>query len=155
LVNLPGESSSVVTVIDGYQMARNGRAGPALAAAGLGSFFAGCVGTLILAAFAAPLAALAVEPATPAGLPLEAVVAPPKALRRGERIFAGPKLFDFDDLSKAGVDVPGVAPVAAPPLIPRPPAIAKGPAKRGVLRVNPLEIKAVVLRGHGGGTGVA
>lgn len=55
LVNLPGESSSVVTVIDGYQMARHGRAGPALAAAGIGSFFAGCVGTLILAAFAAPL----------------------------------------------------------------------------------------------------
>ena len=59
LVNLPGESSSVVTVIDGYQMARKGRAGPALAAAGLGSFFAGCVGTLILAAFAAPLTELA------------------------------------------------------------------------------------------------
>src|ERR1700741_567447 len=59
LVNLPGESSSVVTVIDGYQMARKGRAGPALAAAGLGSFFAGCVGTLILAAFAPPLAGLA------------------------------------------------------------------------------------------------
>ncbi len=59
LVNLPGESSSVVTVIDGYQMARQGRAGPALAAAGLGSFFAGCVGTLILAAFAAPLTELA------------------------------------------------------------------------------------------------
>jgi TctA family transporter len=59
LVNLPGESSSVVTVIDGYQMARSGRAGPALAAAGLGSFFAGCVGTLILAAFAAPLTELA------------------------------------------------------------------------------------------------
>jgi putative tricarboxylic transport membrane protein len=59
LVNLPGESSSVVTVLDGYQMARQGRAGPALAAAGLGSFFAGCVGTLILAAFAAPLTELA------------------------------------------------------------------------------------------------
>jgi TctA family transporter len=59
LVNLPGESSSVVTVIDGYQMARRGRAGPALAAAGLGSFFAGCVGTLILAAFAAPLTEVA------------------------------------------------------------------------------------------------
>ncbi|QTN28108.1 tripartite tricarboxylate transporter permease [Rhodoferax sp. AJA081-3] len=59
LVNLPGESSSVVTTIDGYQMARNGRAGPALAAAGLGSFFAGCVGTLILAAFATPLTELA------------------------------------------------------------------------------------------------
>jgi TctA family transporter len=59
LVNLPGESSSVVTVIDGYQMARRGRAGPALAAAGIGSFFAGCVGTLILAAFAAPLTEVA------------------------------------------------------------------------------------------------
>ncbi|MFP8778012.1 tripartite tricarboxylate transporter permease [Hydrogenophaga sp. RWCD_12] len=61
LVNLPGESSSVVTVIDGYQMARKGRAGPALAAAGLGSFFAGCVGTLILAAFAPPLTELALN----------------------------------------------------------------------------------------------
>ncbi len=59
LVNLPGESSSVVTVIDGYQMARQGRAGPALAAAGIGSFFAGCVGTLILAGFAAPLTEVA------------------------------------------------------------------------------------------------
>ncbi len=59
LVNLPGESASVVTTIDGYQMARQGRAGPALAAAGLGSFFAGCVGTLILAGFAAPLTEVA------------------------------------------------------------------------------------------------
>ena len=59
LINVPGESSSVVTCIDGYQMARQGRAGPALAAAGLGSFFAGCVGTLILAAFATPLTELA------------------------------------------------------------------------------------------------
>ena len=59
LVNLPGESSSVVTTIDGYQMARRGRAGVALATAGIGSFFAGCVATLILAAFAAPLSELA------------------------------------------------------------------------------------------------
>jgi putative tricarboxylic transport membrane protein len=59
LVNLPGESSSVVTCIDGYQMARQGRAGPALAAAGIGSFFAGSVGTLILAAFAGPLTEVA------------------------------------------------------------------------------------------------
>src|SRR5436190_21091585 len=44
LVNLPGESSSVVTCLDGYQMARQGRAGPALSIAALGSFFAGCVG---------------------------------------------------------------------------------------------------------------
>ena len=59
LVNLPGESSSVVTVIDGHQMARQGRGGPALAAAGLGSFFAGCVGTLILAGFAPALTEVA------------------------------------------------------------------------------------------------
>lgn len=59
LINVPGESSSVVTAIDGYQMARQGRAGPALAAAGLGSFFAGCVGTIVIAAFAPPLTELA------------------------------------------------------------------------------------------------
>src|SRR5215212_4321098 len=61
LVNLPGESSSVVTVIDGYQMARQGRAGPALAAAGLGSFFAGTVGTLLIALFGPPLAEFALR----------------------------------------------------------------------------------------------
>jgi TctA family transporter len=59
LVNLPGEISSVVTCIDGYQMARQGRAGVALTTAALGSFFAGCIGTLLLAAFAAPLAEIA------------------------------------------------------------------------------------------------
>jgi TctA family transporter len=59
LINVPGEASSVVTAIDGYAMARRGRAGPALAAAGLGSFFAGCVGTLVIAAFAPPLTELA------------------------------------------------------------------------------------------------
>lgn len=59
LINVPGESSSVVTAIDGYTMARKGRAGAALAAAGLGSFFAGCVGTVIIAAFAPPLTELA------------------------------------------------------------------------------------------------
>jgi TctA family transporter len=59
LVNLPGEVSSVVTCLDGYQMARQGRAGPALAIAGLGSFFAGCVATLLIAMFAPPLAELA------------------------------------------------------------------------------------------------
>jgi len=50
-----------VTAIDGYQMARQGRAGPALAAAGLGSFFAGCVGTVVIAAFAPPLTELAFQ----------------------------------------------------------------------------------------------
>jgi TctA family transporter len=61
LVNIPGESSSVVTCLDGYQMARQGRAGPALATAALGSFFAGCVATLVVAMFAPPLAEIALK----------------------------------------------------------------------------------------------
>jgi putative tricarboxylic transport membrane protein len=61
LVNLPGESSSVVTAIDGYKMARNGQAGKALAAAGIGSFFAGTVATFLLALFAPPLAEIALK----------------------------------------------------------------------------------------------
>ena len=61
LINVPGESSSVVTAIDGYRMARQGRAGAALAAAALASFFAGCVATLVVAAFAPLLTALAFE----------------------------------------------------------------------------------------------
>ncbi len=56
LVNLPGETSSVVTCIDGHQMARQGRAGAALAIAALGSFFAGCFSTLLIALFSPPLA---------------------------------------------------------------------------------------------------
>ena len=56
LVNLPGETSSVMTTIDGYQMALQGRAGSALAIAALGSFFAGCFTTAIIATFAPPLA---------------------------------------------------------------------------------------------------
>ncbi|MSP89881.1 MAG: tripartite tricarboxylate transporter permease [Alphaproteobacteria bacterium] len=59
LVNLPGESSSVVTCIDGYAMARQGRAGAALAVAALGSFFAGCVSTVLIAVFSPPLIAMA------------------------------------------------------------------------------------------------
>lgn len=61
LVALPGETSAVVTVLDGHQMARNGRAGAALAIAALGSFFAGCVATFLIAGFAPPLAELAFE----------------------------------------------------------------------------------------------
>jgi TctA family transporter len=61
LVNLPGESSSVVTCLDGYQMGRQGRAGPALAIAAIGSFFAGTVGTFLIALFGPPLAELAFE----------------------------------------------------------------------------------------------
>jgi putative tricarboxylic transport membrane protein len=59
LVNLPGESSSVVTALDGYQMARKGRAGAALGIAALASFFAGTVATILLAVAAPPLAEIA------------------------------------------------------------------------------------------------
>ena len=61
LINLPGESSSAVTALDGYQMARKGRAGPALAAAALSSFLAGTLATVVVAAFAPPLTALALK----------------------------------------------------------------------------------------------
>jgi len=61
LVNLPGESSAVVTCLDGYAMARQGRAGPALAIAAIGSFFAGTVATLLIALAAPPLTRLALQ----------------------------------------------------------------------------------------------
>jgi putative tricarboxylic transport membrane protein len=61
LINMPGESSSAVTAIDGYQMARKGRAGAALAIAAIGSFFAGTVSTVLVAVFAPPLTAIALK----------------------------------------------------------------------------------------------
>ncbi|KRB49075.1 hypothetical protein ASE04_17975 [Rhizobium sp. Root708] len=61
LINLPGESSSVVTALDGYQMARKGRAGVALATAAVGSFFAGTVATFVLVLVATPLAHMALK----------------------------------------------------------------------------------------------
>ena len=61
LLNVPGESSSVVTALDGHEMAKQGRAGPALATAALGSFFAGTVATVVVALFAPPLAEAALK----------------------------------------------------------------------------------------------
>ena len=61
LVNMPGETSSVVTTLDGYAMAKQGRAGPALGIAAIGSFFAGTVATLIIAVAAPPLAEVALK----------------------------------------------------------------------------------------------
>src|SRR5215510_10070875 len=61
LVNIPGESSSVETTLDGHQMARRGRAGPALGIAAIGSFSAGCIATLLIAYFAPPLAEVALK----------------------------------------------------------------------------------------------
>src|SRR5215813_11434711 len=59
LVNIPGEATSVITCLDGHQMARQGRAGPALSIAAIGSFFAGCVATVLVAALGQPLTSLA------------------------------------------------------------------------------------------------
>jgi putative tricarboxylic transport membrane protein len=59
LVNIPGEAGSVVTALDGHQMARQGRAGAALSIAAIGSFFAGCVTTVMVAALGTPLTSLA------------------------------------------------------------------------------------------------
>jgi TctA family transporter len=61
LINMPGESSSAVTAIDGYQMARQGRAGTALATAAIGSFVAGTFSTVLVALFAPPLTAIALK----------------------------------------------------------------------------------------------
>jgi TctA family transporter len=61
LVNIPGESASVVTCIDGHQMARRGRAGAALAIAAIGSFFAGTVATMLLSMASPPLSRLALQ----------------------------------------------------------------------------------------------
>ena len=65
LINLPGESSAAVTAIDGHEMARNGRAGPALATAAVGSFIAGTFATLVLFLFAPPLARVALTFGSP------------------------------------------------------------------------------------------
>ncbi|MGE0769172.1 MAG: tripartite tricarboxylate transporter permease, partial [Hyphomicrobiaceae bacterium] len=96
LVNLPGEASSVVTALDGYQMARQGRAGPALAIAALGSFFAGTVATFAIVLAAPPLTKLAQQFA-PAdyfslmalGLVLAVVMASGSIVKAGGMIFLG------------------------------------------------------------------
>jgi TctA family transporter len=61
LMNLPGEVSSVITTLDGYQMAKNGQAGPALAVAAIGSFIAGCTATIVVAAAGPLLTAVALS----------------------------------------------------------------------------------------------
>src|SRR3954469_20826232 len=61
LLNMPGETSSAVTCLDGYQMARQGNAGAALSVAALGSFFAGCVATIMIATVAVPLSEFALK----------------------------------------------------------------------------------------------
>ncbi len=96
LVNLPGESASVVTCLDGYAMARNGRAGPALAIAAIGSFFAGTVGTLLIALAGPPLAEIALKFGAPEyfslmtmGLIASAVLAHGSMIKAIGMIFVG------------------------------------------------------------------
>lgn len=96
LVNIPGEGTSVVTALDGHQMARQGRAGVALGIAALGSFFAGTVGTLVIAAVGGPLTRLA-QVFGPAeyfslmamGLVFAMVLAHGSLLKAGAMIFLG------------------------------------------------------------------
>jgi len=96
LVNLPGESASVVTCLDGFQMAKNGRAGPALAIAAVGSFFAGTVGTILIALAGPPLAEMALKFGAPEyfslmtmGLIASAVLASGSMLKAIAMIFLG------------------------------------------------------------------
>jgi len=116
LVNLPGEVGSVVTCIDGHQMARQGRAGPALAIAAIGSFFAGTVCTLIVAVFGPPLAKVAMNFVSPEyfslmlmGLIVAALLAPGDMVKSlamvvmglllgcvGTDVNSGWKRFNFD-----------------------------------------------------------
>src|SRR5919107_1067768 len=96
LVNLPGESASVVTCLDGHEMARNGRAGPALAMAAIASFIAGTIGTILIARFGPPIAELALKFGAPEyfslmvmGLIASAVLASGSILKAIAMIFLG------------------------------------------------------------------
>jgi TctA family transporter len=96
LINVPGESSSVVTALDGYQMARQGKAGLALATAALGSFFAGTVATLLVALAAPPLARVALLFSSPEyfallvlGLIMAVTIAGGSALRSVAMVVVG------------------------------------------------------------------
>ena len=96
LVKLPGESASVVTCLDGHEMAKNGRAGPALAIAAIGSFIAGTVGTILIARFGPPIAEIALKFGAPEyfslmvmGLIASAVLASGSILKAISMIFLG------------------------------------------------------------------
>ncbi len=96
LVNLPGETSSVVTCIDGYQMARNGRAGVALATAAIGSFIAGTICTMLIALVGPKVADLALKFGSPEyfslmllGLVTAAVLAEGDMLKSLAMVFLG------------------------------------------------------------------
>jgi len=96
LVNLPGETSSVVTCIDGYQMARQGRAGVALAIAAIGSFVAGTICTMLIAMFGPSIAGIALKFGSPEyfslmlmGLVTAAILAQGDMLKSLAMVFLG------------------------------------------------------------------
>jgi putative tricarboxylic transport membrane protein len=140
LMNLPGEASSVMTCVDGYQMAQQGRAGPALAIAAFGSFFAGCVGTLLIGVAGPMLAELAIKFTAPdyfslmlLALVAAAVLAQGDMIRSLSMLVAGLLLgivgsdvntgllrftFGLDDLADGvGFTIIGVALFAMPEII--------------------------------------
>ncbi|MCC7427906.1 MAG: tripartite tricarboxylate transporter permease [Alphaproteobacteria bacterium] len=106
LVNMPGEASSVVTCIDGYRMARQGRAGPALAIAAIGSLVAGVIGTLLLAILGPQLAEFALSFSAPEyfALALMAMVGA-SALVRGSAIKGGLMALTGILIGLVGIDV--------------------------------------------------
>jgi putative tricarboxylic transport membrane protein len=106
LVNIPGEATSVVTTLDGHQMARRGRAGVALGIAAIGSFFAGCVATVFIAALGAPLTKLALifGPAEYFSLMVMGLVFA-VVLARGSILKAGAMIFFGILLSTVGTDL--------------------------------------------------
>src|SRR3954465_7914030 len=106
LVNIPGEATSVVTVLDGHQMARRGRAGVALGIAAIGSFFAGCVATVFIAALGAPppKIALIFGPAEYFSLMVMGLVFA-VVLARGSILKAGAMIFLGILLSTVGTDL--------------------------------------------------
>ena len=130
LINIPGETAAIITCIDGYQMARQGNAGPALAIAAIGSFIAGTICTLVIALFGPPLAELALEFTSPEyfslmvmGLAAAAVLAQGDMIKSlamvvvglllgtvGTDISSGWKRFSFDILELAdGIGIVVVA----------------------------------------------
>jgi len=111
LVNMPGESSAVVTCIDGFQMARNGRAGDALAIAAIGSFLAGTFATLVIAFFTPWLASLASSFGSPDYLALMLLgIVTAIVLARGSVLKAVAMLFLGFLLGMVGVDPNSGAP---------------------------------------------
>ncbi|MEW6184605.1 MAG: tripartite tricarboxylate transporter permease [Thermodesulfobacteriota bacterium] len=105
LVNIPGEASSVITTIEGYQMTRKGRAGAALAVSAVGSFFAGTLGIVILQLFTPPLAAAALSFGPPEYLAIMLLAFVALSTLSGDNPFKGTLMIALGAfLSTVGID---------------------------------------------------